>query len=73
MSPVFGHPFSTTDNELFTPPEWLLKAIKRITVTITPIPAKLLFQFSINENSVTHNINFLINCNYNFTKLVEDN
>lgn len=72
LSPLFGQPILTPESELFTPPDWLIKAIKKIVVIITPtIQAKPLFQFSTNYDSVTHNTNFLINCNYIFTKLVK--
>ena len=43
---MFGPPISTPDDELFTPPDWLLKAIMKIAVTSTPKPTKPPLQFS---------------------------
>lgn len=73
LSSVFGPLISTPDDELFTPPDWVLKSIKRNLVTITPSPTIPLFEFSTIDNNVIPNINLLVKCNYDFTKLIDNN
>ena len=73
LSCVFGPSHSTPDDELFTPPNWLLQAITIVANINTQMPAVPSFQCWTNDSSVIHNTNLLENYNYNFTKFIDNN
>ena len=64
---------STTDDEVFIPPNWFLKAIATVASLTSKTPNKAPFEFPADTDSVAFNTQVLHNANNEFVSIIDQN
>jgi hypothetical protein len=62
---------ATGPNNHFTPPAWLMKAIKEVAHKVAPTPNKPPPDFQMNQEAATHNLTLLKKCGFDFGQFLQ--